>query len=170
MACENLNRPFPPAQKSLILFSIAITKTINWTGGCSRLSFAFTRCDCRIRSLLPDGVCESETGLCGAAWVGKGSPTRLHNSSRFRSRQPNLTEKEQVMAETAHPPRTSFISRKLSLLVSRLRDPEWRRYGYLLLAGKALGLVVLFMAITMISGIFFSKVLAAAAPVKPSMC
>ena len=70
------------------------------------------------------------------------------------------------MAAIAHPPRTSFVSRKLSVLVSRLRDPEWRRYGYLLLAGKALGIAVLFMAITAISGIFFSKVLAADAPVQ----
>ena len=70
------------------------------------------------------------------------------------------------MAAIAHPPRTSFVSRKVSVLVSRLRDPEWRRYGYLLLAGKALGIAVLFMAITAISGIFFSKVLAADAPVQ----
>src|SRR5579872_372286 len=72
----------------------------------------------------------------------------------------------QVMAESAHPRRTSFISRRLSVLASRLRDPEWRRYGYLLFAGKALGIAVLFLAITAISGAFFSKVLAADAPVQ----
>ncbi len=70
------------------------------------------------------------------------------------------------MAESAHPRRTSFISRRLSVLASRLRDPEWRRYGYLLFAGKALGIAVLFLAVTAISGIFFSKVLAADAPVQ----
>ncbi len=52
------------------------------------------------------------------------------------------------------------------MLASRLRDPEWRRYGYLLFAGKALGIAVLFLAVTAISGIFFSKVLAADAPVQ----
>ena len=70
------------------------------------------------------------------------------------------------MTAIAHSTRTSFLNRKLSVLVSRLRDPEWRRYGYLLLVGKALGIAVLFMAITAISGIFFSKVLAADAPVQ----
>jgi Amt family ammonium transporter len=70
------------------------------------------------------------------------------------------------MAAITHPPRTSFVSRKLATLSSRLRDPEWRRYGYLLLAGKALGLAVLFLAITTISGVFFSKVLAADVPVQ----
>jgi hypothetical protein len=29
---------------------------------------------------------------------------------------------------------------KLARLRPRLRDPEWRRYGYLLVAGKVLGL------------------------------
>lgn len=33
---------------------------------------------------------------------------------------------------------------KLSRLARRLRDPQWQRYGTLLLAGKALGLVLLF--------------------------
>ncbi len=70
------------------------------------------------------------------------------------------------MAAIGNSQRTSFVSKKLSILSSRLRDPEWRRYGYLLLAGKALGIAVLFMAITAISGIFFSKVLAADAPVQ----
>ena len=34
-------------------------------------------------------------------------------------------------------------TRKLARLRERLRDPEWRRYGYLLLAGKALGIAFL---------------------------
>ena len=35
-------------------------------------------------------------------------------------------------------------SEKFSRLATRLRDPQWRRYGMLLLAGKALGIAVLF--------------------------
>ncbi len=70
------------------------------------------------------------------------------------------------MAAIGNSQRTSSVSKKLSILSSRLRDPEWRRYGYLLLTGKALGIAVLFMAINVISGIFFSKVLAADAPVQ----
>jgi ammonium transporter, Amt family len=33
---------------------------------------------------------------------------------------------------------------KFSRLTARLRDPQWRRYGALLLAGKALGIALLF--------------------------
>src|SRR5262245_38552453 len=33
---------------------------------------------------------------------------------------------------------------KISRLARRLRDPQWRRYGALLLAGKALGIALLF--------------------------
>src|SRR5262245_50389899 len=42
---------------------------------------------------------------------------------------------------------TLGLSEKLSRLGSRLRDPEWRHYGMLLLAGKALGLVLLCVVI-----------------------
>src|SRR5262245_31620769 len=41
---------------------------------------------------------------------------------------------------------------KIARLRQRLRDPEWRRYGYLLLAGKALGIAFLMGAICFISG------------------
>ncbi|HYR96998.1 MAG TPA: ammonium transporter [Candidatus Binatus sp.] len=47
---------------------------------------------------------------------------------------------------------------RLSRLRERLRDAEWRRYGYLLLAGKALGLVLLFTAIVTISNILGTNV------------
>ncbi len=55
---------------------------------------------------------------------------------------------------------------KLSRLVHRLQDAEWRRYAWLLLAGKAIGVAVLFLAITAISGVFFARVYASDAPVK----
>src|SRR6185295_14873628 len=55
---------------------------------------------------------------------------------------------------------------KLARLYSRLRDAEWRRYGYLLVAGKALGLVVLFGGMFLISNLIGSSVHAEdAAPV-----
>jgi Amt family ammonium transporter len=41
---------------------------------------------------------------------------------------------------------------KLTRLRQRLHDPEWRRYGYLLLAGKAVGIALLLGAISFISG------------------
>ena len=40
------------------------------------------------------------------------------------------------------------FSQKLSRLRDRLRNAEWRRYGMLLLAGKALGIAVLFAMIS----------------------
>lgn len=52
------------------------------------------------------------------------------------------------------------LSEKCSRLAKRLRDPEWRRYGGLLLGGKALGMGILLLAITLISGLFFGHVFA----------
>jgi ammonium transporter, Amt family len=62
------------------------------------------------------------------------------------------------------------LSEKFSRLASRLRDPEWRRYGGLLLGGKAMGIGVVFLFITVISGLFFGHVYAqtAAPEVKAS--
>ncbi|HZQ95349.1 MAG TPA: ammonium transporter [Candidatus Sulfotelmatobacter sp.] len=57
-------------------------------------------------------------------------------------------------------------SEKLSRLATRLKDPEWRRYAGLLFGGKALGIAVLMLLITVISGVFFAHVYAADAEVK----
>ena len=53
---------------------------------------------------------------------------------------------------------------KLARLRARLRDPEWRRYGYLLVAGKVLGLAALLGAIMLIAEILGHPVEAADAP------
>jgi len=42
---------------------------------------------------------------------------------------------------------------KMQRLGARLRDAEWRRYGYLLLGGKAVGLVMLFGSMYLISSL-----------------
>src|SRR6202163_2626654 len=52
------------------------------------------------------------------------------------------------------------LSQKLSRLVGRLRDPEWRRYAGLLLGGKALGIGLVLLIITVVSGLFFTHVYA----------
>src|ERR1051326_1549073 len=57
-------------------------------------------------------------------------------------------------------------SEKLSRLAVRLKDPEWRRYAGLLFGGKALGIAVLMLLITVISGVFFAHVYAADTEVK----
>ncbi len=58
------------------------------------------------------------------------------------------------------------LAQKFSRLAVRLRDPEWRRYGKLLIAGKATGVALVLLIITVISGVFFTHVLAADVEVK----
>src|SRR5256884_1131430 len=58
------------------------------------------------------------------------------------------------------------LAEKFTRLKTRLGDPEWRRYGTLLFAGKAMGIGLVLLIITVISGLFLSHVLAADAEVK----
>jgi Amt family ammonium transporter len=58
------------------------------------------------------------------------------------------------------------LAKRLSRLAVRLRDPEWQRYGRLLFIGKALGVGVVLLLITLVSGLFFGRVYAADAEVK----
>jgi Amt family ammonium transporter len=53
------------------------------------------------------------------------------------------------------------FSAKLSRLALRLKDPEWRRYGSLVFAGKAIGVVMVLLAIVVHTGLFGTHVLAA---------
>ena len=55
---------------------------------------------------------------------------------------------------------------KFSRLAVRLKDREWRRYGLTLAAGKALGVAIVMLAITVITGLFFTSVLASDTPVQ----
>ncbi len=48
---------------------------------------------------------------------------------------------------------TSKISKRLKVFHERLYDREWRRYGYLLMAGKMLGVILLFAVMFMISSV-----------------
>src|SRR5689334_18576617 len=57
------------------------------------------------------------------------------------------------------------LSEKVSRLAARLRDPEWRRYGRLLITGKMMGIGFLLLIIFVINSLFFVRVYAAdAAP------
>ena len=58
------------------------------------------------------------------------------------------------------------LSEKITRLAARLRDPEWRRYGKVLFAGKAIGVGVTLLFIVVVSGLFFGRVLAADVDVK----
>jgi len=57
------------------------------------------------------------------------------------------------------------LSQKLSRLRARLRDPEWRQYGRLLLAGKLLGIGFLLLAAYFINPDLFGQKVFAADPV-----
>lgn len=56
---------------------------------------------------------------------------------------------------------------KIARLRERLRNPEWRKYGYMLIAGKAIGLTLLFSGLVLAASVFGGAAQAADAPVKP---
>jgi Amt family ammonium transporter len=58
------------------------------------------------------------------------------------------------------------LSEKFSRLAARLRTPEWRRYGKLLLAGKLMGVGLALALMAVISYLFLGQVYAADAEVK----
>src|SRR5947208_9872712 len=58
------------------------------------------------------------------------------------------------------------LAEKFTRLKTRLGDPEWRRYGTLLFAGKAMGVGLVLLIITVITSLFFGRVLAADVEVK----
>ena len=58
------------------------------------------------------------------------------------------------------------LSAKLFRLSGRMRDPEWRRYGRLLLAGKAIGIGLVLLIVAFSAGLLGTRVLAAETGVK----
>jgi ammonium transporter, Amt family len=58
------------------------------------------------------------------------------------------------------------LSQKVSRLATRLRQPEWRRYGTTLLAGKVAGVGLTLLITAAITGLFLTKVMAAEVGVK----
>ncbi len=58
------------------------------------------------------------------------------------------------------------LSTKLARLRGRMGDPEWRRYGKLLLAGKMIGVALLLVAVGLLPALLGGKVFAADAELK----
>ncbi len=56
--------------------------------------------------------------------------------------------------------RNLSLSERFARLAVRLRDPEWRRYGGLLLGGKMLGIGLVLLIMAVVSGLFFAHVYA----------
>src|SRR5450432_1104336 len=52
------------------------------------------------------------------------------------------------------------LAAKFSRLAGRMRDPEWRRYAGLLFGGKAVGVGLVLLIMTVVSGLFFTHVYA----------
>src|SRR5882762_8955223 len=53
------------------------------------------------------------------------------------------------------------LAQKFTRLKNRLRDPEWRRYGATLLAGKLTGVGLTVLIAAVVTGAFLTKVYAA---------
>lgn len=58
------------------------------------------------------------------------------------------------------------FAQKISRLGTRLHDSTWRRYGATLLAGKIMGVGLTLLIMAAVTGLFFTKVLAADSTVK----
>src|SRR6478609_7003358 len=94
--------------------------------------------------------------------------TRNRKAAAFRGCKSNFQmEKEHNMRRgfRGREMRMSF-SQKLSRLAVRMKDPEWRRYAGVLFGGKVLGIAVVLLTITVISGLCFAHVYAADAEIK----
>ena len=65
--------------------------------------------------------------------------------------------------KTAHP--TERFS-KVNRLVQRLQDRQWRKYGYTLAAGKAVGIVFVFAAMMLVQSLIGGQANAADGAVK----
>jgi ammonium transporter, Amt family len=61
---------------------------------------------------------------------------------------------------TKWPTKKMSLSQKFSRLCTRLRDPQWQRYGGSLLAGKVLGVGLVLVLMFVVSGVFFTQVYA----------
>ncbi len=71
------------------------------------------------------------------------------------------------MARKVYQGSTVSFSQKFSRLGSRLKEAQWRRYGVTLVAGKLLGIFVVFLTATFLTQLLFTKVYAAdAVPLK----
>jgi Amt family ammonium transporter len=74
--------------------------------------------------------------------------------------------KEMRMPVTVEQKNRLSFNQKLLRLGERLQDPQWRKYGITLFAGKALGIGLVLAAITIASHAFFGRVFAADPEVK----
>lgn len=77
----------------------------------------------------------------------------------------NKLSSDTMFVRPGSGPKLSF-SQKLFRLALRLEDPEWRRYGWLVFAGKSIGVVMVLLVIVVVGGLIGGHVLAAEAETK----
>src|SRR5882762_5244953 len=85
---------------------------------------------------------------------------RSHGQSTIASPIQSPTKESQSMPAKTKPGRNLSLSQKFSRLCSRLREPEWRRYGGTLFAGKIIGVGLVLLVMTVVTGLFFTHVYA----------
>ena len=68
------------------------------------------------------------------------------------------------MSAIARREKRLSIAEKVSRLCLRLRNPEWRKYGGTLLAGKVMGVGIALLFMAVVTGLFFTHVYAQTAP------
>jgi Amt family ammonium transporter len=64
------------------------------------------------------------------------------------------------MSATAHARKRMSLAQKFSRLADRLKESKWRKYGGTLLAGKLLGVAIVIGSMAVVTGLFFTHVLA----------
>src|ERR1700733_3181891 len=64
------------------------------------------------------------------------------------------------MSAKSHTRQRMSLSQKFSRLGARLKQSEWRRYGGTLLAGKIIGVGIVLGSMAVVTGLFFTHVLA----------
>src|SRR5215813_3095071 len=78
----------------------------------------------------------------------------LQNRSGERPQTQEVARMNYV--ETTHRPSALGLTGKVVRLRERLRDPEWRRYGYLLMGGKMLGVAMLLGIVALLMNVMGS--------------
>src|SRR5262245_41594679 len=79
------------------------------------------------------------TTAAGPRWAPSG-----RSSQTAAAERPQTLEVASMMrVESTVRPTALGLADKVVRLRERLRDPEWRRYGYLLMGGKMLGVALL---------------------------
>src|SRR5258706_12049581 len=85
---------------------------------------------------------------------------RSHGQSTIASPIQFPKKESQSMPAKTKPGRNLSLSQKFSRLCSRLREPEWRRYGGTLFAGKIIGVGLVLLVMAVVTGLFFTHVYA----------